>query len=52
MFNILIVEDNEKIRSQLCVLLKNNAYNPLYILDFTGVSNFVKDNKLIYYCLI
>lgn len=45
MFNILVVEDNEKIRSELCVLLKNNAYNPYGIKEFNNIVNEVNGNK-------
>ncbi|WP_297519948.1 response regulator transcription factor [uncultured Clostridium sp.] len=46
MFNILVVEDNEKIRKELCVLLKNNAYNAYGINEFDNVVEYVKNNKV------
>ncbi|MGL5576135.1 MAG: response regulator transcription factor [Sarcina sp.] len=45
MFNILVVEDNEKIRNELCVLLKNNAYNAYAIKEFNNIVEEVKENK-------
>ncbi|MGL4450078.1 MAG: response regulator transcription factor [Sarcina sp.] len=45
MFNILVVEDNEKIRNELCVLLKNNAYNAYVIKEFNNIVEEVKENK-------
>ncbi|MGL4763048.1 MAG: response regulator transcription factor [Sarcina sp.] len=46
MFNILVVEDNEKIRKELCVLLKNNAYNAYGINQFNNVAEHLKNNKV------
>ncbi|MGL5069589.1 MAG: response regulator transcription factor [Sarcina sp.] len=46
MFNILVVEDNEKIRKELCVLLKNNAYNAYGINEFNNVAEHLKNNKV------
>ncbi len=43
MYKILIVEDNEKIRSELSQLLKRYGYEPVVITQFENVINQIKE---------